>query len=107
MLISIIIPTRNRPHFLAQCLAAISCQIRNDPAIEIQVVDDGSDPKFMSANKELCTTHGANYHRLDKNHGMAVARNMGIAHSKGEWLVFIDDDFCVAEDWLVTLKKRS
>ena len=105
MLISIIIPTYNRPHFLAQCLAAISCRIRNDPDVEVKVVDDGSDQENAEKNEELCRTNGANYHRLEKNHGMAVARNMGISQSAGEWLVFIDDDFRVAVDWLATLKK--
>jgi glycosyltransferase involved in cell wall biosynthesis len=105
MLISIIIPTHNRPYFLAQCLAAISGQTRNDPDVEILAVDDGSDPEFAAANKNFCSAHGAIYHRLDKNRGMAVARNKGIAHSTGEWLVFIDDDFRVADNWLTMMKK--
>lgn len=105
MLISIIIPTHNRPHFLAECLTAVSCQVRNDPDVEIRVVDDGSDAPSAAANNDLCAAHGAVYHRLDKNRGMAVARNEGICHSTGEWLVFIDDDFRVADDWMPTLKK--
>ena len=105
MLISIIIPTYNRPHFLAQCIEAIAGQIRNDPDVEVMVVDDGSAPEAAAKNEKLCRTNGANYHRLERNHGMAVARNKGISRSTGEWLVFIDDDFRVAEEWLTTLKK--
>jgi glycosyltransferase involved in cell wall biosynthesis len=103
MFISIVIPTYNRPHFLAQCLASLAAQLAGKPDTEVHVVDDGSSPENATANRDLCLLHNVNYHYSEKNHGMAVARNTGIACSNGSWIVFVDDDFRVADDWHQTL----
>ena len=69
------------------------------------MVDDGSFPGPADKNAKICRSHEVNYERMDKNRGMSVARNRGIAKSSGEWIVFIDDDFCVEPSWYETLKR--
>jgi glycosyltransferase involved in cell wall biosynthesis len=58
---------------------------------EILVVDDGEEP----GTAELVRQVGDSRVRLLRNsdpHGVSVARNMGIAASRGAWIAFLDDD---------------
>jgi glycosyltransferase involved in cell wall biosynthesis len=103
MFISIVIPTHNRPHFLEQCLRPLAEQLTGAGDAEVQVVDDGSSPEAAEENRSLCALYKVNYYRCEKNRGMAVARNLGIERVTGVWVVFIDDDFRVADDWFATL----
>ena len=86
---SIIIPVRNHPELLRRCLDSIPR--RED--VEIIVVDDHSDPREMDfghypGEGEECVT-------LLRNEGQAgagVARNLGISHATGRWILFLDSD---------------
>jgi glycosyltransferase involved in cell wall biosynthesis len=99
MLISVIIPTLNRPAYLGQCLAALKAEIGNCGEREIIVVDDGSQPAMKRLNREVCLTYGAIFLEHERNRGMAVARNTGLSRATGVWIVFIDDDVCVEKGW--------
>ncbi|MCX7726456.1 MAG: glycosyltransferase [Chitinispirillaceae bacterium] len=100
--ISIIIPTFNRCDFLEKCLSSIKREITTSENVEIIVVDDGSFLAYAKENKSICERYSAFYLKLDKNHGMAVARNRGVEICSGEWLVFIDDDIEVDIGWYTT-----
>ena len=84
-LVSLIIPTCNRAAFLPATLASALSQ--DYPAKEIIVVDDGSTDN----TSEICARHAVRYLRQE-NHGVSPARNIGVKHSRGELLVFLDDD---------------
>jgi glycosyltransferase involved in cell wall biosynthesis/GT2 family glycosyltransferase len=99
MYISVIIPTVNRNEYLSQSLARLYGELGSSHDAEIIVVDDGSDDDKRDKNRTLCERYGARYCLSEKNHGMAVARNIGIERAKGEWIVFIDDDICVGKGW--------
>lgn len=103
MFISIVIPTYQRPDYLLSCLKALREQIGNDQHTEIIVIDDGSCQKDASANQKICAEHRCSYFHQGRNRGMAVARNTGIANSKGEWVVFLDDDVRINENWFSSL----
>lgn len=88
-LVSVIVPTYNRPGMLADCLRSILHQTY--PNIEIIVVNDGGvdvrmviDP-LNRQNKITSLEHPA-------NRGMAAARNTGIAAARGKYLAYLDDD---------------
>ena len=106
MFISIVIPTLNRPDFLKQCLQALHKQISDSQDIEVVVVDDCSSEICAAINKNMCAAYGFSYIAHEINRGMAVARNTGIKNSKGLWVVFLDDDVCVEEDWYQQLKRQ-
>lgn len=84
--ISVIIPTYNRPHSLA---AAVESARRGGDDVEVVVVDDASVDDTAQVCRRLS---GIRYVRLDKNHGVAGARNAGIEASSGEYLSLLDDD---------------
>ncbi len=97
--VSVIIPTRGRDAMLARCLASLFAQDHPQDAIEIVVVNDGGSPATNSLVDQLRIGH-ANLKCLTQDHqGPAVARNLGIKHSRGGVICFIDDDCVAAADW--------
>ena len=92
-LVSVIIPTLNRPDFLRAALQSVLGQTVGD--FEILVVDDGStiDPRPVLAALD---DGRIRYFRHDSNRGEAAARNTGIRNARGTYVAFLDDD----DEWL-------
>jgi len=87
-LVSIIVPTYNRPEFLARALKSIHAQTHRN--YEVLVINDGGEDveqvvKGFSKTKYL--SH-------PDNRGLPAARNTGIRAARGEWIAYLDDD-----DW--------
>ena len=92
-MISVIVPVYNVEKYISQCLESIINQSYQD--LEIIVVDDGSTDnsgticdEFAEKDKRIIVYH-------TENHGLSAARNYGIDHLQGEWLMFVDSD-----DWV-------
>lgn len=97
---SIIIPHKNIPDLLQRCLDSIPK--RED--IQIIIVDDNSDPNIVDFERfpGLNQTNVEVY--FDKsNKGAGRARNVGIEHARGEWLLFADADDVYISDNLIDL----
>jgi glycosyltransferase involved in cell wall biosynthesis len=83
---SIIITTHNRPHVLPR---AVESARESGKDVEIVVVDDASSDQTA----EICKTlANINYVRVERNQGVAGARNIGLVASSGEYVSFLDDD---------------
>lgn len=95
---SIIIPTFNRDDYLEKSCMAISDQIRKKQDVEVIVVDDGSEERIACRNREITGRNGFNY-IYQQNRGVVSARNTGIDRSKGEWIIFLDDDVLTGDNW--------
>jgi GT2 family glycosyltransferase len=96
---SIVIPTRARPSYLEVALSSIAPAAAQLGA-EVLVIDDaGASP----AVRELAARFGARYQPHPGPLGLNVARNTGVARSRGELVVFVDDDVRVAPGWLQAL----
>ncbi|TVP59428.1 MAG: glycosyltransferase family 2 protein [Nodularia sp. (in: Bacteria)] len=84
-LLSIIIPTYNRPQLLPRAVKSALAQTLED--IEVIVVDDASNqPVNLPAHPQLKII------RLSKNGGTAAARNIGAKTARGRWITYLDDD---------------
>lgn len=105
MILSIVIPTLNRPNNLVICLQALHAECRGAADIECIVIDDGSTVHEAAANETLCRNHAVRYIHQTHNRGMAVARNCGIASATGTWVMFLDDDIRVNSGWIATLRQ--
>jgi len=86
-LISVIIPVYNGERFIASAIENVVSQ--NYPALEIIVVDDGSEDKTSEIVKDL--PYDIRYFKQE-NFGPAVARNRGIKDASGSYLAFLDAD---------------
>lgn len=97
-LISIIVPVYNVEHYIDECLNSLLNQ--SYPNIEIILVDDGSKDKSSS----ICDAYSSKYSNVHvvhkKNGGLGFARNTGIDNCHGEYLLFIDSDDYVANNYV-------
>jgi GT2 family glycosyltransferase len=96
---SIVIPTRARASYLEVALSSIGPQARAAGA-EVLVVDDAGPTPAGRAQAER---HGARYEPHARPLGLNVARNTGVERSRGELVVFVDDDIEAAPGWLDAL----
>ena len=92
-LVSIIIPVYNCERFLEQCLESVLGQTHK--ALEIILIDDGS----RDGSASLCDMYLNRDQRIKvihkKNQGAAAARKSGIEVATGRFVMFVD-----ADDWL-------
>jgi glycosyltransferase involved in cell wall biosynthesis len=84
--ISVIIPTHSRPDHLAR---AVNSALRAGEDVEVIVVDDASADETAEVCRSL---EGIKYVRLDRNQGVAGARNVGVLASSADFIAFLDDD---------------
>ena len=89
-LVSIILPVYNVETYLAQCLDSLLNQTMKQ--IEIIAVDDGSTDSSL----EILNRYAAKDDRVhvftQKNQYAGAARNLGLSHAKGEYVIFLDSD---------------
>ena len=88
-LVSVIIPTYNRPELLERACNTAYQQTYNN--IEIIVVDDNSPTDYSEVLKDLGPLN-IKYIKRNVNGGGSAARNTGIEIAKGEFVAFLDDD---------------
>ena len=90
-LLSVVIPTRDRPERLRENLLALAQQEAGD-AFEVIVVDDGSAAKLTAITANLPSLP---YNlRLERQppQGPAAARNLGIRLARGQRILLLGDD---------------
>ena len=99
---SIIVPVYNVEKYLAECLDTLLAQ--SEKNIEIIAVNDGS----LDQSRTILSQYQQKDDRIivvDKeNGGLSDARNVGIEKASGEYLVFVDSDDAVHEDYVRELK---
>lgn len=94
-LVSVVIPTYNRPEMLVEATRSILVQTYSN--IEILIVDDGSpiDPANVLRTEGLMPKVTL---LRQSNLGLSAARNNGIRNAKGRLITFLDDDDLYTQD---------
>lgn len=95
-LVSVVIPTYNYAHFIAQAIESVLAQTYQN--FEIIVIDDGS----TDATREAVSRFSRVQYLYQDNRGIAPARNAGLFASRGELLVFLDADDRLLPEALAT-----
>ncbi len=86
---SVIVRTLNRPELLRNALTSLSNQTSGD--FEVVVVNDGG--KDISNLLGVFEKHfPITYAHNTISKGRTAALNIGIDHSRGDWVAFLDDD---------------
>ncbi len=89
-LVTIVVPIYNVEHFLDKCVSSIVKQTYKN--LEIILVDDGS-PDNCPAICDEWSQKDARIRVIHKaNQGLGMARNTGIEHAKGKYILFFDSD---------------
>ena len=93
---AVIIPARNAERHIGRCLEALH---RDGAPIEIIVVDDAS----ADATAAIAEAKGARVVRLRMQSGPGAARNVGVAVSEADIVIFVDADVEVAPGSLTSM----
>lgn len=100
-LVSIIIPMYNVAEYINDLLFSVTHQTYEN--IEIVIIEDGSTDRTL----ELCNIWAEKDCRIklisQANSGVSYSRNIGITHSKGEYIYFMDADDYIDLDYIENL----
>lgn len=103
MLISVIIPVFSNPHLLPRALHSIPKDgLRS--SLEVVVVNDGIGERCRS-RIALLEEFPHWIYVENQNNGASAARNRAISVARGEWIVPLDDDDQLCEDYLRKVAK--
>lgn len=98
MRVDVIVPIYNVERFLPQCVESLLMQTYED--VNIILVDDGSPDNCG----KICDEYARQYDNITvlhkENGGLSDARNVGIAHSNSELIMFLDSDDWVEHDMI-------
>lgn len=97
--VSVIISTKNRPGDLATCMKSLNGQTY--PSQELIIIDSGN-PK-LDINKFIYDNLNIRY--FDSISSLTVARNMGILQSRGDIVLFLDDDVILDKNYIHNVVK--
>lgn len=97
-LVSIIIPVYNAQEYLDDCIKSVLGQTYKN--FEVILIDDGSLDKSL----KICNGYSEWDNRIiviyKENGGVSSARNMGLDVAKGEYVLFVDADDYIDEDYI-------
>lgn len=90
MSITVIVPVYNVEKYLKECIDSLLYQ--TEAFDEILLINDGSTDR----SREICEYYNNNYVQIQlinqNNSGLSIARNVGIEHAKGDYIIFVDSD---------------
>lgn len=99
--VSVIVPIYKVEPYLKRAVASILHQTYHN--LEIILVDDGSPDQCG----RICDDYAKEDNRITvihkENGGLSDARNAGLDAAHGEYIVFVDSDDFIAEDYVETL----
>lgn len=99
--ISVIVPVYNLAEPVAACLRSLLVQSFRD--FELIAMDDGSTDGSLAVLQALAEEDARIRVLHQENQGVSMARNNALAEARGDWIVFVDADDTVAEDYLQAL----
>ena len=94
--VSVVVVSWNSARFLEACLASLAAQ--RGVAMEVLVVDNGSTDG--SAGMARAREPRAKVLELGVNRGFCAANNAGLAMSTGEFVLFLNADAVISDDFL-------
>lgn len=100
---SVIIPVYNAEHTLERCVSNLTSQ--NYTNAEIILVNDGS----RDSSHNLCLSLAEHYPQIKylckENGGVSSARNAGLDIAEGEYILFVDSDDYVSDNYFAVIDR--
>ena len=87
--VSVIIPLYNEEKYILECINSVINQTYKN--LEIIIVDDKSTDNSLKILEQIKDDRIKTI-KLDKNSGVAHARNKGVEVSTGDYICFLDSD---------------
>lgn len=102
-LVSIIIPNKDKPELIMNCIESIRKQT-DYPSYEFVIVDNGSTDKNTIEFYEKLQSQGITINHYDSSFNYSAMNNVGMAAAKGDVFVFLNNDTAViGSGWLTEL----
>ncbi len=102
MQVSVIVPVYNLEKYIVRTLESLKTS--RPISYEIIVINDGSKDNSETVIKSYISKTDQNIKYLkQENSGVSVARNNGILNSKGDYIIFLDGDDFVEQDYIYRL----
>jgi glycosyltransferase involved in cell wall biosynthesis len=106
MLLSVVIPTRNRADFLATALGSIAEQDLPRDQFEVLVIDNGSSDRTKEVvDQERSRLSNLRYF-YESEPGLHVGRHRGLKEANTDLLVYADDDIRAEHLWLSAIAEN-
>lgn len=103
--ISVIVPVYNAEKYVGRCIESVQAQTYSH--CQIILVDNGSNDKSL----EFCQKYAGADNRISvihqENAGLGIARNTGIAKANGDYVVSIDSDDYIENEYFSLLSKHD
>lgn len=105
--VSVIIPSKDHPELLRQCLNALRGTTVY-PDYEVIVVDNGSNTENKSILLAMREQFHFSYLYEEMDFNFSKMCNLGAAHAKGDILLFLNDDIEVkGSEWMTVLAEQA
>lgn len=105
IMVSIIVPVYNKKRYLMSCLNSLINQTYKE--FEVLLIDDGSTDgsgviceQFAVLDSRFKVVH-------QQNRGVSYSRNWGILHAEGEYILFVDADDYVSNNYVAELVRNA
>jgi glycosyltransferase involved in cell wall biosynthesis len=98
--LSVVIPVRDGERFLPDLFAALDAQTLPRDRFEVIVVDNNSRDRTPALLAAWADQDAGRRAVLAPGVGPAHARNVGVRHTTGRWIVFTDCDTIPEPEWL-------
>ncbi len=99
--VSVIVPIYNVEKYIDKCLSTLKNQSFRD--FEVLLINDETPDNSMQIAEKYASDDSRFLIFSKKNGGLSDTRNFGIEHSRGEFIVFVDSDDYLHEDYLKTM----
>ena len=97
-IVSVILPVYHVENELRQCLDSLLHQTFSN--YEILLINDGGNAAETAICKEYAALNPCIVYRYQQNQGLSAARNLGLSLARGRWIMFVDSDDWVHEDFI-------
>lgn len=108
MKISVIIPTYRPGEYMRECIESLVGQTLSHADFEVLVVLNGCREPFYEQLSQWLGQTDLQWRLIQTDQpGVSHARNMGLRHSQGKYVAFLDDDDWVSSGYLEQLLEVS
>lgn len=101
-MVTIIVPFYNVEQYFSECLESIAAQTYKE--FEVLLVDSGSTDNSLKIARSMAKKDKRFKILHDGHNGAGSARNVGLKHAKGDYVMFVDADDVVSKEILRELK---
>ena len=96
MKLSVIIPAYNVENYVSECLDSVLLTKKD---IEVIIIDDGSKDRTLDICEGYCRKDNRVKVYTKPNGGVSSARNYGMEEASGDYIIFVDSDDVLSEEW--------